>query len=147
MAQKTNKIDVNKFSVARSEGGLLALLWRKAIKENNLDKALMHLINGHVNKEISKLVKDKEDASKVTVSTLRSAVVNRVTATNMTVKTLVDLLFNVLNVKRLDITITLTHANNRTSTHTVSTDGFGEEVTEEIVDILNKEVEENNNGK
>lgn len=109
-------ININK-PPNKNESGVLAALWRKILIENNFMPALGMLV--------SRYLKDQE-AKEGRVKNLRkknrSTVVNNIAATEMTFKTFLDLIFNLLKVKRCDISIKLTYHNGNTSTHSVSVD-------------------------
>lgn len=102
----------------KNESGVLAYLWRKILLENNLMPSLGMLISRYIK---------EQDITAGRVSNLKkknkTTLVNNIGAQEMTFKTFLDLIFNFLKVRRLDISIKLTYHNDKTSEHSVSIDG------------------------
>jgi len=93
------------------EGSILVKLWRNILKETNLINAIEYLVDRYTNKSNAsiKMVKKKT----------KSSLIKNVSATDMTWKTFVDLIFNVLNVKKMTISVKLQYPNGKESIHSV----------------------------
>lgn len=88
-----------------SEGAILATLWLKVLEETNLINAVEPLIDRYVNKSNSmKSVKRKT----------KSSLTKNIHSKDMTWKIFLDLMFNFINVKRIDFSIKITFANAET---------------------------------
>ena len=105
--------------VSNTESGVLAKIWRKILIERRITPSLGLLIDRylqdqHLNEDnLAKNVKKKN----------RSTLINNITAKEMTIKTFLDLLRNLLKVKRLVIHIEITTAGGETSVHSLSVTG------------------------
>lgn len=89
-----------------NEGAILAKLWLLVLEETNLKNAVIPLINRYVNKSNSmKSVKRKT----------KSSLIKNIHSKDMTWKIFLDLMFNFINVKRIDFHMRITHANGDTS--------------------------------
>ena len=112
----------------KNEGGVLALLWRKILLENNFMPAMGMLINRYLR---------SYDTTDGRVSNMkkknRSTLITNITARDMSFKVFLDLVFNFLKAKRLDITIKITHNSGKSSVHSVTVEGgnFNNDDTEE----------------
>lgn len=119
--------------VSSNEPGVLARLWRKIITENNLTHNLNMLINRYLeNSSINQRVKNLKRKN-------RSTLIDNITASEMSIKTFLYLIFRLLRAKKLDISIKVTFPNGRESIHGISIDGSyyndNEESDNDIVDI------------
>lgn len=105
--------------VSNTESGVLAKIWRKILIERRITPSLGLLIDRylqdqHLNEDnLAKNVKKKN----------RSTLISNITAKEMTIKTFLDLLRNLLKVKRLVIHIEITTAGGETSVHSLSVTG------------------------
>lgn len=92
--------------ISQNESGVLAQIWRKILLENNYDKALDVLVQRYV---------DRADRAKEKDATLKmknkSTLITNITAPEMTFKTFLDLLFNLLTVRSVTMTVKLTFHN------------------------------------
>lgn len=110
---------VFKDEVSNTESGVLAKIWRKILIERRITPSLGLLIDRylqdqHLNEDnLAKNVKKKN----------RSTLISNITAKEMTIKTFLDLLRNLLKVKRLVIHIEITTAGGETSVHSLSVTG------------------------
>ncbi len=120
-------------NLSSKEGGALAALWRAVLKENNFFYMIDLLVNRYVRKTDA-----MEGRSKVVKRKTRSSLITNITATEMTFKTFLDLLFNFLAVKKVTITIMLTHHNNDESVHTISINNNDYNLEEEVT-VENKD--------
>lgn len=101
----------------KNESGILTVLWRKILTENNLMPAIGMFINRYIKQYDSSLSKVSNVKKKN-----RSTLITNITAPEMSFKCFIDLVFNFLRARRLDISIKITHENGKTSTHFVSVD-------------------------
>lgn len=98
-----------------NESGILVMLWRKILKESGLSNSLNTLIEKYLNKH------DKtEGRIKSVKKQTKSTIVNNITASEMTFKTFMNLLLNLLNAKRVKLTVEITYPSDRTTTHSIS---------------------------
>lgn len=107
------EIDLSK-SVSRNEAGVLAGLWRKIVRENNFENNLGFFINKYINKHHS-----QDGTKKVLKTKSKSTLLTNISATEMSIKVFLDLLFNLLNVKYITISIKLTFPNGEESIHSI----------------------------
>lgn len=98
---------------SRKVSGVLVVLWRKILLENRLNRALTPLIARYLND--TNRVGNSKRKNKATLKA-------NIFATDMTFKTFIDLVFNLLKATRLDISIKVTFVNGKSSTHSVSID-------------------------
>lgn len=101
--------------VSSNESGVLAKLWRKILKENNFMPALDLLVKRYLDTNDILKGRNKNHKNKT-----RSTIIANIAATEMTFKTFLDLVFNLLRAKRLDISIKVTMQSGKTSTHSIS---------------------------
>ena len=101
----------------RTENGLLAKLWGKVIRENSYQNRLIYLISRYARKADA-----MSDRVKVVRVKQKFTLTKNVFEKEMTFKTFMDLLFNFLEVVKVDVTISLKFADGTKSVHTVSTD-------------------------
>lgn len=103
--------------VSSNEPGVLARLWRKIITENNLKHNLNMLIDRYLETTaINQRVKNLKRKN-------RSTLIDNITASEMSIKTFLYLIFRVLRAKKLEISIKVTFPNDKESIHGVSIDG------------------------
>jgi hypothetical protein len=113
--------------LSSKEGGVLSALWRAILKENNFIYAIDIMVNKYVRKT------DILEGRSVNVKRkTRSSLINNIAAGEMTFKTFLDLLFNFLSVRKITITIMLTHANNDKSIHTIDINNNDYNLEEEV---------------
>lgn len=124
---------------SNNESGVLAKLWRKIIDDKHLKDALPYFVSRYI-KGYSITSGDVKSIKRKT----RSTIVNNICATEMTFKTFLDLIFNFLCMKKVDITITLTAHNDETSTHTISLSG---EITKSQSEVLDNTIGELHDNK
>lgn len=122
--------------VSNNESGVLAKLWRKIITENNYLPALDLLVRRYMeeNDIAAGRIKNVKRKTKTTV-------VSNITATEMTFKTFLDLVFNLLKAKRLDISIKVTLHSGKESIHSISIQNV------DISKVDKSEEEESTDGK
>lgn len=107
------KIDTK--PVNKDHTGILASLWRKIIIENKLTMHLGIMVNNYLTK--TKALDSKSDAIK---RKNKTTLVENITASKMTFKTFVDLLFNVVGCIKLDISVKVHFKGGKTSVHTIT---------------------------
>jgi hypothetical protein len=106
----------------RTEGSVLATLWRNVLKETNMLPALDYFVDRYVNN-----TKGMESRVKAVKRKTKSTMMKNVTTNDMTWKTFLDLMFNFLKVKKITITIKLTHANGDDTIHSVVVNNAGDQ--------------------
>jgi len=104
--------------VSNKEGGALAKLWRKILNENNYMPVLDILVNRYTRD--NDVTDGRVESSK---RKTKSSLLINITSSDMTIKTLLDLLFNFLRVPLVTITISITHRNGDVTHHSVMIDG------------------------
>lgn len=124
--------------VSNKDSGVLAKLWRKVVLESKLENSLNYLADRYVKRS-------EPMSSRVATVKRRtkSTVMKNITDGDMTIKTFLDLVFNLLGAKKLTISIKITYPNGTESVHSVpiSNDELSEKdfVDEEVVDSPVKE--------
>jgi len=106
----------------RTEGSVLATLWRNVLKETNMLPALDYYVDRYVNN-----TKGMESRVKSVKRKTKSTMMKNVTANDMTWKTFLDLMFNFIKVKKIVISIKLTHANGEDTIHNVTVNNAGDQ--------------------
>ena len=101
-------------SVNQNEGGKLSSLWRSILRENNLMKSLDVLANEYVNNTL------RMGESKNVERKTRGTLANNITSKSMTIKTFFDLLFNYLGVRKVVLSVSLTHQDGEVTHHSVN---------------------------
>lgn len=109
-----NKISIDK-PVSSKEGGALAKLWRKILTENNYLPVLDLLVAKYI-RENDVTSGRVENAKRKT----KSSLIANITSSDMTIKTLLDLMFNFLKVPLVTITITIKHRTGQETHHSIS---------------------------
>lgn len=129
--------------IDNNESGILAKFWRKIVLENNYEPSLGLLVKRYIDTN-DFLAGRIENHRKKTKSTIMS----NICASGMTFKTFLDLVFNLLRAKKLDISIKLTMASGRESIHSLSitNDQVSKSVDDEK-EVETKEVKEKKDGK
>jgi len=94
-------------------GGALAKLWRNILRDNNLYPSMGYLVSRYTSKNTT--VNSKNSIRKTKASLL-----SNIRSGEMTWKTFMKLLFEFLGVRKVDITIKLTLANNMQKLHTIT---------------------------
>lgn len=102
----------------KNESGVLALLWRKILKENNFMPALGMLVNRYMREQDQAALKQPTLKKKN-----RATLITNITAPEMTIKTFFDLVFRFIKAKKITITVKVTYNNDDTSVHSISVDG------------------------
>lgn len=98
---------------SNNEAGVLARLWRNTLEDLNLTGKTEHLIDVYVNR------KDRVSSRVVAAKQKdKSTLKKNAHDPGITFKTFIDLIFSLLNVRFIDITITLTHSNGAKTIHT-----------------------------
>lgn len=92
--------------ISHNESGVLAQLWRNILRENGYEKALDLLVQRYVDRANRAKEKDKNLKLKN-----KSTLTTNITAPEMTFKTFLDLLFNLLRVRTVTMTVKLTFHN------------------------------------
>lgn len=120
-----NNIDFNT-PPSTNESGILTRLWRKIIKDNNLTSYLPMLVDQYVNEthmlDDQDTNKAKDPATKALKRKSKSTMINNITANEMTFKTFMDLVFNLLKVKRITLSVKITFNNGDENVHSVVID-------------------------
>ena len=100
--------------VSNKDSGVLAKLWRKVILESRLENSLNFLADRYVKRSepMSSRVANVKRRTK-------STVMKNITDSDMTIKTFLDLVFNLLGAKKLTIYIKITYPNGTESVHSV----------------------------
>lgn len=106
-----------KKQVSRNESGVLAQLFRYIIIDNNFIPALDMLVKRYVEDTTRKEV-NLQPVKRKTKSTLLS----NIGSEEMTFKTFLDLLFNFLRVRKVNISVKLTFYNGNETIHSISVD-------------------------
>jgi len=110
------------YETTQTEGGLLAKLWRTILVGTNFIRTRDQLVNEYVRK--TDMLKGRvKQVSRKTKSTLTK----NVNANEMTWKVFIDLLFNFITVKKIDISIKLTMSNGKETLHSLSIVNTAEE--------------------
>lgn len=115
-------------------GGALAKLWRNTLRDNNLYPSIGYLVSRYTSRNAA-------TGSKNSIRKTKASLIGNVRAGEMTWKTYMKLLFEFLGVKKVDITIKLTLANNSETLHsiTVVNDNIKDDKdTEDVKDEKNK---------
>lgn len=125
-----NKYDFNT-PTTNTATGVLAKLWRTFIKDNSLIGFMPMLIDRYLTKNKDSDIGPIKKKNKATME-------NNVSAREMSIKTFVDLMFNLVNCKEMDITIKVTLPNNKKTEHTVklSKDDINT-IDKELLDAIN----------
>ena len=97
---------------ANTEHGVLTKLWLIVLRDKGYLNIMQQLITRYVN--------NTNLTSKVTVKKTRASITADVTATEMTWKKLLNLLFNVLQIKKLVITIKIVSEDDTESYHSIT---------------------------
>lgn len=105
---------LNKAPISNNEGGVIVRLWRKILYETNLINNIHNLIL------VYQMKNNKNDQMKVRKRKTKSSLIKNIWAPEMTWKTFIYLLENFLNVRKIDISIKLTHDNGEESIHSVT---------------------------
>ena len=108
-----NKVNINFKDINNTPGGALAKLWRNMLSGNNLYPSIGHLVNRYTSKNS---VADTKNSVRKT----KASLIGNITAGEMTWKTFIKLLFEFIAVRKVDITIKLTFANNTEKLHSVT---------------------------
>lgn len=124
--------------VSNKDSGVLAKLWRKVVLESKLENSLNYLADRYVKRS-------EPMSSRVATVKRRtkSTVMKNITDSDMTIKTFLDLVFNLLGAKKLTISIKITYPNGTESVHSVpiNNNELSEKdfVDEEVIDSPVKE--------
>ncbi len=103
--------------ISKKETGVLAGLWRNILRDNNYLPALDYLVNRYVART------DKMEGRVLNMKRkTKSSIIKNITDPEMSFKTFIDLLFNFLSVKRIDISIKLTFPNGNETLHNIAVD-------------------------
>lgn len=124
----SDQIKVQK-NVSKTESGVLAKLWGKILSETGMDNSLELLVNRYVN---------KSNSIKVGKRKTKSSLIKNITATGMSWKTFLDLLFDFIGVLKVDVSVKLYYRTGDTSVHTVTVENLA------TVSELDKDKEDNN---
>jgi len=111
MVKKDNGLSFK--PVANSTGGVLSKLWRTILDDTDLHPAIGFLVKRYVDRTAAIDTKNTKRKTKATL-------LSNIGATEMTWKTFNKLIFEFLNVKKLDITIKLTHSNGQERLHSLT---------------------------
>lgn len=100
--------------VSNKDSGVLAKLWRRVVLESHLQNSIMHLADRYVRK-VDPMSTRVANVKKRTKST----VLKNISDTDMTIKTFLDLIFNLLGAKKLTISIKITYPNGKETIHSL----------------------------
>lgn len=114
---KTNIVFEEK--VSNTESGVLACLWRKILTERKIIPSLGLLIDRYLQDQQL----NEENSSNNIKKKNRSTLISNITAKEMTIKTFLDLIINLIKVKKLVIHIEITTIGGETSVHSLSVAG------------------------
>ena len=106
----SNELDFSK-KTSTTETGTLAKLWRKILVESGIMPGITFLVNRY-------LARTKTDSSMLKKKN-RSTLLTDISATEMSWKSFVDLLFNFLNVKSVEFIVKIKW-NSRETSHSIS---------------------------
>jgi len=99
----------------RSEGSALAVLWRNILVEKGIVSRVPAMIRRYLDTDVtSKSVQMKKKS--------KSSITNDVTSKSMSWRVFISLLKDVLKVKDVRFTVTLTFRNGEKSVHSVNVD-------------------------
>lgn len=102
---------------ANTEGGKLSQLWRLVVVDNNYFSSLNYFVTNYLQKT------NRMNSTVVSVKRKnKSTLFKNISASEMTIKTLLDLLFNLIEVKRVTILLKLTLPTGRETVHSVDID-------------------------
>lgn len=102
-------------ATASNESGTLARLWRKILIETGVISGISFLINRYLTRN------DPTDGRSITVKKKnRSTLKSDISATQMSFKMFVDLMFNFLGAEKLDIIVKVSWRNKKVTTHSVA---------------------------
>ena len=101
----------------KTEGSILTNIWRGLLKELDLVSVskIYRLIDVYMTRH-----KANDKGSISIRSKNRTSITNDMSADAITWKTFLNLIFNVLRVKKMDITITIHHENKTTTTYSTT---------------------------
>lgn len=100
--------------VANTSPGVLSNLWRRFIVDNRLIGHLPRLVDRYLNKD-----KTNRDVPVVKKKN-RSTMFKNISAREMTIKTFLDLMFNLVGTKKIVITIEVELPTGKTTKHSVT---------------------------
>lgn len=106
----SDRIKLEEITTA-AEGTILSRLWRNILHDTHYINNLKYLVDRYVNKS-------KSSVNMVNRRT-KSSLIKNLTAQDMSWKTFIDLIFNVLDVKFITISIKLDYADGTSSIHNV----------------------------
>jgi len=92
--------------LSKKEGGVLAGLWRKIIHDIGYDRHLDYLVSRYIAKT-DKMSGRVQNVRRKT----KSSLIKNISSSEMTFKTFLDLLFNYIGVRKVDISIKLSFYN------------------------------------
>lgn len=101
--------------LSKKEGGVLAGMWRKIVKDIGYDRHLDYLVSRYVAKS-DKMNGRVQNVRRKT----KSSLIKNITSSEMTFKTFLDLLFNYIGVRKIDISIKLTFHNGNETIHSMA---------------------------
>lgn len=101
--------------VANTEGGGLAKLWRKILNETGMRYRLEALVTQYLTRPDN----DQNNSTVFDKRKNRSTIWSNILANDMTIKTFMDLIFNVINIRHVKLTIELTDFINKKSVHNI----------------------------
>lgn len=112
--------------------GALAKLWRKYLTDNGFVGIMPMLIEEY-------LKKNKETDVKPVKLKNKSTMFNNVSAREMSIKTLFDLVFNVTNAKDMELSLKITLPNGKVSTSSIKVlaESMDRLENKEIIDVFN----------
>ena len=124
---------------AKTPSGVLSLLWRKICIEHKdyLDVLVdRYVVDNDIAAGRVKNIKRKT----------KSTIISNVTATEMTFKTFIDLVFSFIKCKKLTISIKLTYQSGRESLHSIVVDGTNIEKVNDAKKAVEEAIKEDKDG-
>jgi len=109
--------------VSNSTGGVLSKLWRTILEDTRMYSAIGFLVSKYVDKSTTLNVKNAKRKTKATL-------LSNIAAKDMTWSTFNKLIFEFLEVRKMDITIKLTHSGGTESLHSLTVIKEGHKDTE-----------------
>lgn len=117
--------------VSNNEGGILAAMWRKILKERNFIPALPVLIDRYQKAQDAKESAIGRNIKKKNRSTL----ITNLNAQEMTFKVFYDLLVNLLRVKKIVLHVEIETINSVSSVHSLTVMGYTDTLDSETSNI------------
>lgn len=99
--------------IKSTAGGVLAKLWRNTLRDNNLYPSIGYLVSRYTSR-------NSVTETKNSIRKTKASLIANIRSGEMTWKTYTKLMFEFLGVRKIDITVKLTLANNSETIHSVT---------------------------